>query len=128
MLSPETDVAAIAYVRRYVDFFANSSLAAARLLVYQHSAVGRDILVQIPQPDSGAEALPAGRVETFVSIDTENIDEELLGTIQALADRALAQHGVIDAIVSTDGDSDRPSCSVSMHRVASTSLAATCWT
>lgn len=107
MLSPESDVARNAFVRRYVDFFADSSLCGARILVYQHSAVGRDILVEILQR-LGAEALPAGRVETFVSIDTENIDEECLGTIQTLADRASAQHGAIDAVVSTDGDSDRP--------------------
>jgi len=107
MLSPESDVARNAFVRRYVDFFANSSLCGARILVYQHSAVGRDTLVEILE-ELGAEAIPAGRVETFVSIDTENIDEECLGTIQTLVDQVSAQRGPIDAIVSTDGDSDRP--------------------
>ncbi len=106
-LSPERDVAAIAYVRRYVDFFSDRSLRGLRILVYQHSAVGRDLLVEILQR-LGAEAVPAGRVETFAPIDTENIDEEFLGAIQTLVDRVSAQHGSIDAIVSTDGDSDRP--------------------
>jgi phosphomannomutase len=107
VLSAKTDVAAIAYVRRYGDFFANDGLRGARILVYQHSAVGRDLLVEILQR-LGAEAIPTGRVETFVSIDTENIDEEQLGTIQTLVDRASAQRDRLDAIVSTDGDSDRP--------------------
>jgi len=41
-------------------------------------------------------------------IDTENIGAPQLATIQALADEATAKHGPLDAIVSTDGDSDRP--------------------
>ena len=51
----------------------------------------------------GAEAVPAGRSDTFVPIDTENIDASALASIQALLpDREF------DAVVSTDGDSDRP--------------------
>ena len=41
-------------------------------------------------------------------IDTENIDEAQLGIAQALAVEAWRNHGPIDAVVSTDGDSDRP--------------------
>jgi phosphomannomutase len=48
-----------------------------------------------------------GRSETFVPIDTENIDAAQLAVIQALADEA-AGSGPLDAVVSTDGDSDRP--------------------
>jgi phosphomannomutase len=96
-----------AYIRRYVDFFEGRSLKGKRLLVYQHSAVGRDLLVDILQL-LGAEVIPAGRSESFVPIDTENIDEQLLGIIQHLAEEAWTKHGPIDAVVSTDGDSDRP--------------------
>jgi phosphomannomutase len=49
-----------------------------------------------------------GRSETFVPIDTENIDAAQLGVIQALADDATANSGPLHAVVSTDGDSDRP--------------------
>jgi phosphomannomutase len=45
-----------------------------------------------------------GRSEEFVPIDTENIDAAQLAAIQNLADSASAT----DAVVSTDGDSDRP--------------------
>ncbi|CAG0956245.1 partial phosphomannomutase, partial [Anaerolineae bacterium] len=92
---------------RYVDFFGDVSLEGTRLLVYQHSAVGRDLLVEILRR-LGAEAIPAGRSETFIPIDTENMDEAQLQAIQALYDESTAVHGPFDAIVSTDGDSDRP--------------------
>ena len=58
--------------------------------------------------DLGAEVIPAGRSDTFVPIDTENIEEEQLQTIQTLADQAWKSHGRLDAVVSADGDSDRP--------------------
>ncbi len=106
-LPPVDGAGVAAYVRRYVDFFGEVSLEGMRLLVYQHSAVGRDLLVDILRR-LGAEAIPVGRSETFIPIDTENVDEEQLKTIQALHDAAAAQHGRIDAVVSTDGDSDRP--------------------
>ena len=102
-LPPEDDAGRRAYIARYLDFFAGEPLAGMRLLVYQHSAVGRDILVEILS-GLGAEVVAAGRSETFVPIDTENIGEEQLAVIQGLADQA----GRVDAVVSTDGDSDRP--------------------
>jgi phosphomannomutase len=99
--------AAEAYLRRYTEFFAGQSLQGMRLLVYQHSAVGRDLLVELLRR-FGAEVIPAGRSETFVPIDTEAIDAEQLGVIGQLAAAAWRQHGPLDAVVSTDGDSDRP--------------------
>jgi len=95
------------YLRRYTDFFAGTDLRGMRLLVYQHSAVGRDLLAEVLQR-LGAEVVTAGRSETFVPIDTENINEDVLRTIQTLADDTTKQLGPLDAVVSTDGDSDRP--------------------
>ena len=106
-LPPEQPEAGRAYLRRYTDFFGGRGLEGRRLLVYEHSAVGRDLLVEL-LGRLGAEAIPAGRSETFVPIDTENIGEALLGRIQALAAEAWRAHGPLDAVVSTDGDSDRP--------------------
>ncbi|SPE27636.1 putative Mannose-6-phosphate isomerase [Candidatus Sulfopaludibacter sp. SbA6] len=105
-LGPVLDDASAAYVRRYETFFEGCSLAGKCIVVYQHSAVGRDLLVEILE-HFGAEAIPAGRSSTFVPIDTENIGAPQLARIQELADQA----GVgkkIDAVVSMDGDSDRP--------------------
>jgi phosphomannomutase len=106
-LSPETDEAAQAYLRRYTRFFGADALRGMRLLVYQHSAVGRDLLADILR-GVGAEVFCAGRSETFVPIDTENIEPSQLAAMQSLFDAAVAQHGPLDAVVSTDGDSDRP--------------------
>lgn len=103
VLPPVRTDAAGDYVRRYTEFFSDCSLAGWRILVYQHSAVGRDLLVQLLQ-SFGAQVVPAGRSEVFVPIDTENIGTSQLATIQELADA----NGIFDAVVSTDGDSDRP--------------------
>jgi phosphomannomutase len=78
-----------------------------RLVFYQHSSVGRDLVPEILR-QLGAEVVVAGRSDTFVPIDTENIDAAQLAIIQQLADEAIARHGHIDAVISTDGDSDRP--------------------
>jgi phosphomannomutase len=102
-LAPENGNACAAYMDRYAAFFGSQSLSGRRLLVYQHSAVGRDMLVELLER-LGAEAVPAGRSDTFVPIDTENIDGAQLAVIQRLAEKT----GRIDAVVSTDGDSDRP--------------------
>jgi len=106
-LPPENADARARYVRRYQDFFPKRCLAGRSILVYQHSAVGRDILVEILD-GLGASVLPAGRSDVFVPIDTENVDDELLAVIRGLVDAAGFPEVPIDAIVSTDGDSDRP--------------------
>lgn len=95
------------YCKRYLDFLGTSTLQGMRILCYQHSAVGRDILVDI-LTRLGAEVIPAGRSESFVPIDTENIEDALLAELDAMVRAAAAQYGAIDALVSTDGDSDRP--------------------
>jgi phosphomannomutase len=94
------------YVRRYLDAFPRGFLKGRRLVLYQHSAVGRDILAEILK-ELGAEVVAAGRSETFVPIDTENVTEEQLDRLDAMAKEALRAGG-LDALVSTDGDSDRP--------------------
>ncbi|NBY22722.1 MAG: hypothetical protein EBQ73_07745, partial [Gammaproteobacteria bacterium] len=101
------DAATEAYVARYVDFFGKSALEGLHLLVYQHSAVGRDILPRILR-SLGARVTEAGRSETFVPIDTENVDQGLMDSMQGLINEVRRTEGPLDALVSTDGDSDRP--------------------
>lgn len=91
-----------AYIRRYLDVFPADALSGARIGVYQHSAVGRDVLVEILQ-GLGAEVVALGRSERFIPVDTEAIREEDM----ELA-RKWAGEQKFDAIVSADGDSDRP--------------------
>ncbi len=106
-LPAEHDEARAAYIERFTGFFRGSTLTGKRILVYQHSAVGRDLLVEILER-LGAQVVKGGRSDTFVPIDTENIDAAQLAVIQDLADEAAANNGPLDAVVSTDGDSDRP--------------------
>ena len=91
------------WLERYWGFFGGSALSGMRIAVYQHSAVGRDILVRILE-GLGASVVACGRSDEFVAIDTEAIDDERLAAMQKMADEA----GKVDAFVSTDGDSDRP--------------------
>jgi phosphomannomutase len=100
-LPAPVDVATV-YVARYVEAFGATALAGRRIGVYQHSAVGRDVLVQV-LTGLGAEVLPLGRSDRFIPVDTEAVRPE----DQALARQWAAEHGC-DAIASTDGDSDRP--------------------
>ena len=106
-LPPLDRAAEEAYVRRYLTSFTRGGLSGLRVLVYQHSAVGRDILPQILR-ELGAEVVTAGRSDTFVSIDTENITDEQLDRLEEFAVAAEASGRPLHAIVSTDGDSDRP--------------------
>ena len=106
-LPPLDRAAEDAYVRRYLQSFTRGGLAGLRVLVYQHSAVGRDLLPRILR-ECGAAVVTAGRSDTFIPIDTENITDEQLDRLKALAVSAETTDGPLDAIVSTDGDSDRP--------------------
>lgn len=94
--------AATAYVARYVDFFGSQALQGLKLGIYEHSAVGRDILVTLVE-QLGGQAVRLGRSDRFIPVDTEAVRPE---------DQALARHWAadlhLDTILSTDGDSDRP--------------------
>lgn len=93
------------YLARYTRAFLSKGLRGHRILVYQHSAVGRDLLVTVLR-ECGAEVVAAGRSDAFIPIDTEAVNARMLEELQALVD---ANDGArLDALVSTDGDSDRP--------------------
>lgn len=101
MLTPREGIGE-SYVRRYVEFFGPECLRGARVGVYQHSAVGRDILVAVLE-GLGAEVTKLGRSDKFIPVDTEAVREE-----DIVLARGWASEQQLDAIVSTDGDSDRP--------------------
>jgi|GEM_PF-17917 len=90
------------YINRYLDFFPRDCLRGKRIGIYQHSAVGRDLMVKIIA-GLGAKVEKLGFSDTFIPVDTEAIRPEDV----ALARQWAAEFG-FDAIVSTDGDSDRP--------------------
>lgn len=94
--------ARIAYINRYVSFFGHDVLTGMRIAVYEHSSVGRDVLREILEA-LGAKVIALGRSEHFVPIDTEAVRAE--DVVQA---KQWAQDHAFDAIVTTDGDADRP--------------------
>ncbi len=105
---PAVDPAAeFHYLERYRQYFAPRGLTGLRALVYQHSAVGRDLLPRILL-SLGAEVEVTGRSETFIALDTENISAKLLTDMRNLAIEAAQRGFSPHVIVSTDGDSDRP--------------------
>ena len=99
---PLCEAAGEEYLDRYREFFAPDSLRGIRVGVYQHSAVGRDMLVSVLE-SLGAEVKALGFSERFIPVDTEAIRDE-----DVLLAREWARDFQFDAIVSTDGDSDRP--------------------
>lgn len=100
---PQLDSAAtLAYVRRNVERFGAQCLAGQRVGLYEHSAVGREVtksvLVQL-----GATVISLGRSDEFVPVDTEAVGKADLAQASAWCERHQ-----LDAVVSTDGDGDRP--------------------
>lgn len=101
---PPVDARAeVAFLARFTQLFSDAPLAGKRIVLYQHSAVGRDLLARL-LGELGAEVVAVERSETFVPVDTEDVHEADL----ALFARLAKEHGPCFAIVSTDGDSDRP--------------------
>jgi phosphomannomutase len=97
-----SDSAQRMYVERYLDIFPGDCLKGKRIGVYQHSSVGRDIILEIVK-GLGADVVALGRTDTFIPVDTEAIRPE---DIHLAA--KWATEDSYDAIISTDGDSDRP--------------------
>ncbi len=98
-----TDPGAIARFRaRYLDAFGSGALTGARIGVWSHSSVGRDLLIDLLR-DLGATVTELGRSATFIPVDTEAVDADTRARL-----RRWASEMPLDAIVSTDGDADRP--------------------
>lgn len=99
-LPQQVDICA-PYAQRYQTGY-DSALAGLRIGVYGHSAVGRDLLVQL-FADLGAQVCRLGWSDHFIPLDTEAVAPLLRAQL-----RDWAQAHPLDAIVSTDGDGDRP--------------------
>ena len=90
------------YVHRYTDVFKNKPLSHKKIVLYQHSAVGRDIVQEIFE-GLGADVVPIERSNKFVPVDTEKVSIDTTSLLQ----KASMEHKPF-AIITTDGDSDRP--------------------
>ena len=90
------------YGARNRQLLPDGSLAGLRIGVYQHSTVARDLFVSV-LAHYGADVVALGRSETFIPVDTEAVSPQTVALLQGWA----AEYG-LDAIISADGDGDRP--------------------
>jgi phosphomannomutase len=102
-VQPELNPAASQlYIDRYLNFFPLQCLSGMKLGFYEHSSVARELLSKILE-GLGAEVIALGRTDVFVPIDTEAVSQVDIDQ----AERWAGEVG-FDAIISTDGDADRP--------------------
>ena len=88
------------YIDRYTSTFQSNCLAGKKIVFYQHSSVARTLLNKILR-QLGAEVIEVGWSDRFIPVDTEAVEHpERLATW-------VKEHRA-DALVSTDGDADRP--------------------
>ena len=100
---PDIDEQAyLEYRERYLGFFPTQCLKGRRIGLYEHSSVARRPLADI-LAGLGADVVRLGYSEVFVPVDTEAVRPE----DRVLARQWVAEHR-LDALVSTDGDGDRP--------------------
>jgi len=78
------------------------ALKGLRIGVYEHSSVARDAMVEALS-SMGAEVVRLARADHFIPVDTEAVDAETREMLKGWC----SMHG-LDALVSTDGDADRP--------------------
>ena len=90
------------YRRRYRRFLGEGALRGWRIGVFEHSSVARDHLASVLYR-AGADVFRLGRSETFVPVDSEAFSDAIYEPRHSW----IAAHR-LDAIVSTDGDADRP--------------------
>lgn len=90
------------YVERYLAFFPPNCLAGQRIGVYEHSSVAREAFAAV-LAGLGAQVTRLGYSAQFLPVDTEAIRPE-----DVVLARDWAASGKFDALVSADGDGDRP--------------------
>ena len=90
------------FINRYLDYFEPKCLSGMQLGFYEHSSVARDLLKVILEA-LGAKVISLGRTNEFIPIDTEAVAD-----IDIKRARRWANENSFDAIISTDGDADRP--------------------
>ncbi len=102
ILPSADDTAHKEYVQRYLTFYPANALQDMRIGLYGHSGVSRDAMEQI-LTGLGAKIEKLAYSEVFMPVDTEAIRPEDIKLGEAWG--ASAKY---DALVSFDGDGDRP--------------------
>jgi phosphomannomutase len=91
-----------AFRQRYTELFPVDMLKGKRIGIYEHSSVARDVLIDL-MSYFGADVVSLERTDYFVPIDTEAVS-----AIDKEKAKDWAKKYKLDAIISTDGDGDRP--------------------
>nr|WP_319513656.1 phosphomannomutase [uncultured Cohaesibacter sp.] len=91
-----------AFLQRAACLLPEGAFKGKKIGVYQHSTTCRSMLVSCLE-DYGAEVVPLGWSDAFIPVDTEAVSSETVALLQGWA----REHG-LDAVVSADGDADRP--------------------
>lgn len=90
------------YRKRFSDFYGPRALARLRVGVWQQSSAAREILPEILE-SLGADVVRLQPSETFIPIDTEAVDPAMRRKLSGWTQK----YG-LHALLSTDGDADRP--------------------
>jgi len=90
------------FMSRYISFFGVGTLAGMKIGIYEHSSVARDLLKEC-LATLGADVISIDRQNKFVPIDTEAVPARF----ENKAKKWVEKYN-LDALVSTDGDADRP--------------------
>ncbi|KKC36597.1 hypothetical protein WH87_13185 [Devosia epidermidihirudinis] len=98
----EADAAAERYFERFATLLPEAALGGLTIGVFEHSTVARDLLVRILER-AGAKVVRLARRDDFVAVDTEAFGDAVFAPLSGW----IAEHK-LDAIVSADGDGDRP--------------------
>jgi phosphomannomutase len=100
---PSSNGEALKIYKEYIlSLFSKNSLCGTNIAFYQHSAVGRDVAVEI-LTELGAQVKAVGYSEKFIPVDTEAIRKEDVDFA-----KEVCSTGEFFCMASTDGDSDRP--------------------
>lgn len=101
-MADESELTIARYVGRYAGLLPEGALDGLRIGVFEHSSVARDVLGQVMRR-AGAAVVSLGRTESFVAVDTEAFGDAVFAPLRGWMER-----DGLDAIVSSDGDGDRP--------------------
>ncbi|MEO1986557.1 MAG: phosphomannomutase [Martelella sp.] len=98
----EASEALAGFGARCTAILPDDALSGMKVGVYQHSTVARDLFIAVLE-HYGADVTPLGFSEEFIPVDTEAVAPETVVLLKGWA----GEHG-FDAIISADGDADRP--------------------
>jgi phosphomannomutase len=98
--SREKIAAAARFAERYTSYFGAGALQGLKVVFYEHSSAARDIYPGVLEA-LGAQVVRIQRSSEFIPVDTEALEN-----VQALAAQLKQHHA--QALISTDGDGDRP--------------------